>query len=66
MKKINLLAMAVFAFHVMFICNVVFAQEPGKKVPKGDNEETLFNTLNDTLEENRKVRIAMKELQLAL
>ncbi len=33
---------------------------------KGDNEETLFNTLNETLEENRKIRVAMKELQQAL
>ncbi len=37
-----------------------------KEVSKGDNEETLFNTLNEALEENRKVRIAMKELQQAL
>ena len=38
-----------------------------KEVAKIDNnEETLFNTLNETLEENRKIRIGMKEMQSAL
>ena len=38
-----------------------------KEIPKNDNnEETLFNTLNETLEENRKIRIGMKEMQSAL
>lgn len=30
------------------------------------SEETLFNTLNETLEENRKIRLGIKELQQAL
>ncbi len=40
--------------------------ETRKEASKGENEETLFNTLNEALEENRKVRLAMKEMQLAL
>ncbi len=33
---------------------------------KGGSEEALFNTLNETLEENRKIRVSMKEIQQAL
>lgn len=33
---------------------------------KGGSEEALFNTLNETLEENRKIRLSMKEIQQAL
>lgn len=42
---------------------------PGYALPdaaKGGGEETLFNTLNETLEENRKIHLAMKEMQQAL
>jgi tetratricopeptide (TPR) repeat protein len=57
----------------LFICGLSAAQTEPKvrqinpgSANKGENEETLFNTLNEALEENRKVRIAMKELQQAL
>lgn len=33
--------------------------------PKNASEETLFYTLNETLEENRKIRISLKEIQQA-
>ncbi len=40
--------------------------EAMKQLPKGGSEEALFNTLNETLEENRKIRATMKEVQQAL
>jgi len=34
--------------------------------PETGSEEALFNTLNETLEENRKIRVTVKEIQQAL
>jgi len=64
----------------MFVCgllvlgagSVARAQEPQSATQsmqppvKGGSEEALFNTLNETLEENRKIRVSMKEIQQAL
>lgn len=67
--------MQAIYFGIMFlmICPVwltaqtTASSESAKKImAKGEGEETLFNTLNETLEENRKIRIGMKELQQAL
>ncbi|HRK62115.1 MAG TPA: tetratricopeptide repeat protein [Candidatus Omnitrophota bacterium] len=35
------------------------------KVAQNASEETLFYTLNETLEENRKIRVSLKEMQQA-
>ena len=35
------------------------------KVAQNASEETLFYTLNETLEENRKIRVSLKEIQQA-
>lgn len=34
-----------------------------RETPKTENVETLFSTLNETLEENRKIKTGLKELQ---
>lgn len=72
MKIIPFLILIAFAFQPGFAAETrtepLPAAEPvmKKDTGKGDNEETLFNTLNDALEENRKARISLKELQVAL
>lgn len=64
----------------MFVCGLLVlgvgsaaqAQQPQSAAEslqppvKGGSEEALFNTLNETLEENRKIRVSMKEIQQAL
>lgn len=41
------------------------SQAPSAMPSKNQGEDTLFKTLNDTLEENRKIRTALKDLQQA-
>lgn len=70
----NLLTKSVFVCGLLVLGagNFARAQEPPavsetmKPPVKGGSEEALFNTLNETLEENRKIRVSMKEIQQAL
>jgi len=71
MKKNSLIFIATFMLSLIVSNNIWAQNSPAQTVmkreaAKNDSEETLFNTLNETLEENRKVRVAMKDMQQAL
>ena len=72
MKKNSFICTVVALMLSLIVSSSVWAQNSlaekvmKREAAKNDNEETLFNTLNETLEENRKVRVAMKDMQQAL